>query len=151
VANGDELVRGKKKSCGCLVRKSRPRTNGDGIDLDYYYVIALNTLYRQYRLTAKRRRILFQLTKEEFAEITGSNCWYCGVEPNTFVRGFSQAGAFVANGIDRIDNSKGYVSGNVRACCPQCNYAKFQMSEGEFLGWVERIAAYQHAKNIKPQ
>lgn len=45
------------------------------------------------------------------------------------------------NGIDRIDNQKGYSLDNVVACCRICNNAKSDMTVHEFHSWIMRIAA----------
>ena len=37
------------------------------------------------------------------------------------------------NGIDRVDNKKCYVSGNVVSCCKFCNYAKNMNILEEFM------------------
>jgi hypothetical protein len=48
-----------------------------------------------------------------------------------------------ARGIDRRDNSVGYLISNCAPCCKNCNLAKRDMSEAEFLRWVARIATKQ--------
>ena len=47
-----------------------------------------------------------------------------------------------ANGLDRIDSSKGYSSENTVPCCKYCNTAKNTMSVNEFMEWVKRIYSY---------
>lgn len=39
----------------------------------------------------------------------------------------------VANGIDRLDNSKGYTLGNTVSCCKGHNTMKSSLSTNEFL------------------
>lgn len=51
--------------------------------------------------------------------------------------------AFVYNGIDRVNNAKGYVTGNVVSCCKNCNLMKKNMSADAFIAHVRRIASYQ--------
>jgi len=43
------------------------------------------------------------------------------------------------NGIDRVDNSRGYESGNVVSCCGVCNMLKHVLSKEEFLARIEKI------------
>lgn len=75
--------------------------------------------FNYYRAHAKNNGRGFTLSFEEFVKLISGECFYCG--DNT-----SQMG------VDRIDNSLGYVRGNVRTCCSRCNLAKGKMSEGEF-------------------
>lgn len=48
------------------------------------------------------------------------------------------------NGIDRVDNSKGYTSDNCVPCCWACNNAKKNNSSSEFLAWVDGVYTFQH-------
>lgn len=43
------------------------------------------------------------------------------------------------NGLDRLDNTKGYTKDNVAPCCTVCNSAKGTLTVTEFSEWVERI------------
>ena len=70
-----------------------------------------------------RRHHEFTISYEEFAEIAQTGkCHYCH-EPISFVR-HGKTKANHAYRVDRKDNSKGYVSGNVCACCKRCNFSK---------------------------
>lgn len=51
-------------------------------------------------------------------------------------------GPFTFNGIDRLDNSGGYVSGNIVSCCQRCNMAKGKMSAGDFIGLCMAVSAH---------
>jgi hypothetical protein len=51
-------------------------------------------------------------------------------------------GKFTYNGIDRIDNSQGYIIDNVVPCCTKCNIAKGRQSIQEFKEWIYRAYAY---------
>ena len=48
--------------------------------------------------------------------------------------------------IDRIDNTKGYIPGNVRSCCKHCNLAKHTMSEEEFNSWISSLIKFHSLK-----
>jgi len=50
------------------------------------------------------------------------------------------------NGIDRIDNLKGYLKNNIVPCCKFCNTAKSSMSQTEFKEWINRV--YENYFNI---
>jgi hypothetical protein len=48
----------------------------------------------------------------------------------------------VANGIDRVDNTKGYSVDNCVPCCRRCNVAKADMTPDQFLGWASLVAHF---------
>lgn len=48
-------------------------------------------------------------------------------------------GEFISNGIDRIDNNRGYVKENCVPCCKTCNYAKRKMDLLTFKEWARRL------------
>jgi len=114
------------KSCGCLRRIEKGEAN-------------FNKLYRGYKGYSKRRNRLFELSVDDFRKLVTDNCFYCGTKPKQkSYRQFSN-GTFLFNGIDRIDNAKGYVKGNVKTCCFICNRAKGNMEYEEFLLWIKAI------------
>jgi len=133
----DCLRRGKTKSCGCrkdLIRKRKP-----------YKDASLNALICKYKHKARKKKIPFELSKEEFRNITSKNCFYCGVEPKQFDKNSGNFGIYVYNGIDRIDNEEGYVLDNCVPCCKTCNYAKNTLSINDFMAWIEQLVNYRNS------
>lgn len=126
--NGDEL--GRTISCGCT--RSAP-----------YGFMPIHEVFLTYKYNAKNRQLIFGLSESRLSEFVRSDCHYCGFSLPT-VRPDLQE--FVYNGIDRIDNSRGYVEGNVVACCKICNHAKHTMTAEDFLAWATRLAQYQSKK-----
>ena len=93
----------------------------------------------RYKANAIRRKLEWDLTLEQFAEITKKDCHYCGAKPNNIAIGKGCNGDYIYNGIDRIDNNKGYTIDNIVPCCKICNYAKRKLTLQEFQDWVEKI------------
>ena len=60
---------------------------------------------------------------------------------------YSNSKKVLTNGIDRVDNDKGYVRGNIVPCCTNCNIAKNTFLITEFEEWINRV--YEHLKNKK--
>lgn len=88
----------------------------------------------------------FGLSLEEFIELSGQDCYYCGVGP-AVAKGHREWSAYVKiNGLDRIDSSLGYVKDNVVSCCRTCNIAKSTMSREEFFAWAFRLVQHQQNK-----
>jgi hypothetical protein len=52
-------------------------------------------------------------------------------------------GNYTYNGLDRVNNSKGYTRTNVVPCCIICNNAKRTLSLSEFLEWIGQV--YEHS------
>ncbi|HXN74978.1 MAG TPA: hypothetical protein VN855_00615 [Candidatus Acidoferrum sp.] len=142
------------QSCGCLAReisytrlsaesknylqqrKSRPiQKSGIG---------AAKRLYNHYKRTAlKYRNLSFEITFEQFLDITTMNCHYCNKEPYQITKynnaGRRYNGEYIYNGIDRKVNNKGYLLENCLPCCGRCNEAKMDSSYEEFLKLIKAI------------
>ena len=82
--------------------------------------------YTEYKRHAKERNIKFNISLKDFITLINQSCYYCGKYP--------------ANGLDRIDSSKGYTLDNVVPCCKYCNRAKSDLSLEEFFGMIKHIA-----------
>jgi len=138
VTDGYRLRSGATKSCGCFqkdrVRETIMLPNGHA---------AFNGLYSQYKYFAKKRELVFELTKEDFSFITKMNCFYCGKEPAQKAGKTDLNGFYIYNGIDRIDNKKGYTINNVVPCCGHCNMAKGNMTIEEFRSHVLAITKHR--------
>jgi hypothetical protein len=131
------LLRGYSKSCGCwsaeLSGIARRLPNGGA---------ARNTNLSTYRKSAEKRQLEWALSDDQFDLLTSGFCHYCGVEPKqicTASRNSKQTSQVIYNGIDRVDNTRGYEPGNVVSCCKICNRAKDVMSKEEFLSWAKRV------------
>jgi hypothetical protein len=114
------LNSGGTKSCGCLHRDGWAKPGSADLEV-----------FNRYLFRAKRKGYEFHLSKEEFFEIAKQDCFYCG-EPPKQIACKEKKYPFIYNGIDRIDNSKGYIRGNIVPCCGVCNKMKLEMSVDEF-------------------
>lgn len=142
ITSSSAIKSGTTKSCGCLVKETNSLPNG---------MAGLNKLFYTYKTGAKRREIEFLLCLDEFHRLTSLNCYYCGNPPSAIAKNgakFKPNGNYIYNGIDRIDNTKGYVEGNVVPCCSNCNYAKRDMSYVQFKNWIMSVTDHLMSKNI---
>lgn len=145
VTRGQHLRDGQTKSCGCI-RKALLLTYVKRLNLGE---AAFNAIFRRMRSDAERRGHNWKLSRAEVRQLTSARCSYCGAEP---VRHTNQArynGEYPANGIDRVDNERGYTIYNVVSCCARCNRAKATKSKKEFLDWIGRV--YKHSQLEKFQ
>lgn len=126
---GSNLKSKSTKSCGCVIphRKSFSESN-------------FNYIFYTYKRNARLKKREFSLTKEEFKILTSSKCYYCNQQPQTITKNQNTSnGYYKYNGIDRVDNSKGYSIDNCVSCCKRCNFSKHNLSKTEFLNIVKMI------------
>lgn len=69
--------------------------------------------YNQYRISAKARKLRFELSKSDFQTLVSQRCHYCGGR-----------GKYGNVGIDRVDSKGHYTCDNVVPCCSMCNVMK---------------------------
>jgi len=91
--------------------------------------------YSAYKRVAKLKQREFSLSLEEFKVFIFNSCYYCGALPNP------------KNGIDRVDNNKGYVQGNMVSCCGTCNRLKLHLNVEYFILQCNKIANL-HFRNL---
>lgn len=144
---GYRVKSGDTTTCGCLQEEVRKRPRARIVD---HRNTAIVTLMSGYRHQATKRGYCWELTREQFETITSQSCHYCGVIPLQSQayrsRDVEVLDAYIYNGIDRQDNSQGYVSTNVVPCCGVCNRTKMGDSVEQFLAHVERICNHSIAK-----
>lgn len=79
--------------------------------------------YMRSKYNAGVRKKEFTLSLEEYTELVTKNCRYCN----------SDISQETGSGLDRIDNTKGYVPGNCSPACKSCNRIRsLSMSADEF-------------------
>lgn len=79
-----------------------------------------------YCFSAKKRNIEWGLTNDEFKSIYNEDCHYCGHKSNPSDY----------NGVDRYDNTIGYIVGNCVSACEHCNFYKSDFSV-EY--WISKL------------
>lgn len=125
-----------RKGCGChrvavgrAAALARRLPQGEG---------AIRSIFATYSNSAKKRGHEFTLTKQDLTSLVSKTCYYCGREPSqeSWVNDFHHV---KYNGLDRVDNEKGYTIDNVVTSCYRCNRAKAKMTKDQFLDWVSRV------------
>jgi len=91
-----------------------------------------NVRYLSYRANAKSRGFIFNIGLEEFLKIINDNCIYCGG------KGY---------GVDRVDNSVGYLLNNCVSCCSRCNKMKSNNTTEEFIEHCKKIVNFNSNTN----
>jgi hypothetical protein len=88
----------------------------------------LNIQYKVYIRSASDKNLEFKITFEQYEGLVCGKCHYCGIIAD---KGF--------NGIDRKDQTKGYILENCVNCCQMCNYMKKSLSDDIFIKRIEHI------------
>lgn len=132
IIRGDNLKNGKTKSCGCLNKESP----NNKMRLNPGLANMRNSIIN-YKRHAKQRGLRWNLTEKQFAEITQQDCYYCGAKPNNLSKHKESFGEYIYNGLDRIDNNKGYVIDNIVPCCKDCNRSKYKRTLQEYKDWIK--------------
>ena len=122
------LLKRGQKSCGCKAHEA-------------IEPIGLMGLIKYYKANARAKGLEWNLPVDACRDLFFGRCVYCTAEPYT---DFTYTGVKIPitikrNGIDRIDNKLGYISGNVSTCCWECNYMKGTKSLEDFMAAIAAI------------
>lgn len=125
-AVSSDLMRGRTNFCTkCSKEKSKKSP--------------FKSLYGSYKRGASKRGLNFDLLIEYFISLLTSNCYYCDYPPKQNFKKDGSLFGCLYNGIDRVDNSKGYTKENSVPCCKFCNFSKSKGTEEEFKEWLLHI------------
>lgn len=119
-----KVSKGLTKSCGCLNKKATLEST-------------IKYLYNRYKFKAQKKKLIFELTLEEFKDLTNSNCHYCKTKPSQ--KAINNNITYFYNGVDRKNNLIGYTLNNSLPCCKICNRAKNSMVYEDFIEYLNRI------------
>jgi hypothetical protein len=130
---GRSIIYGETKSCGCT--ELGPRKIGK----------VPRHFYRYLKVQANQRNLSFNLKFDELAELFDDQQHKCALSGvDLWFRSNSKTPDGNAS-LDRIDSSKGYITGNVQWVHVNINYAKLALSDTEFIEMCKRVV--EHTKN----
>lgn len=139
------LTRGDNRSCGCL-RREIARSKTIAMRKGRFNVnSARNRVLRDYKRSAIKRNIIWELSESDFDSLITQPCHYCGSLPSNKTTTYNahRNSAIRYNGIDRLDNTKNYTKDNVVPCCFICNRAKNTMPLKEWYHWISKIVRHR--------
>jgi len=93
----------------------------------------------KYKTAAKKRNLKFELDFKDFKQLIFRECSYCGRKNVNLLDDSRFEEPLSYNGIDRVENDKGYTHKNVVPCCGTCNRMKRALSRSEFINHCQRI------------
>lgn len=114
------------RSCGCLKKHD-----------DRSRALRHRTYSRAIVHASKMLNMDYDISFDEFNELIDQKCFYCGAVGANLISD-TRNGERVSdtnlycNGIDRIDNNKGYLKENTVACCIKCNASKSNTPQAKF-------------------
>ena len=117
-------------SCGCYNKERASKRKISDSDR------VKNSLIREYKSSAKYRNLTYSMSDDFLFSLVKKPCHYCNSEP---FKPHREDQSFLYNGLDRLDNSFGYLESNVVPCCFICNKMKGVLSEGEFMEHLNKI------------
>ena len=141
ITSKNSVLKGLTQSCGCH-HKEKSSSNMKEVNSRNSVSIekqALGRIFNSYKHGAKRRNLSFNLSKEIFKEIIGKNCYYCSKPPLQKAKDKKKRGYILYNGIDRIENNKGYKIDNCVTCCGLCNQMKMGLKFKDFIKHIRNI------------
>lgn len=143
---------GYRKVCKACQYNRRPRKN-----IKTPIEAVFNTLYRSYKHSARFREIEFSIDYDSFCQLVLEPCYHCGNNPepyNPYISGSHAVSEtrkreawIVKNGIDRLDNNRGYVKDNCVPCCSTCNYSRQDSTVSAWVEHCQRIVNHHRSKN----
>jgi hypothetical protein len=83
--------------------------------------------FNVYKQDAKKRKLLFDISIEDFRKIIELKCFYCGGD---------------GCGVDRLNNNIGYIRLNCVPCCTLCNKMKSNRDLNTFIHQCYKISKY---------
>jgi hypothetical protein len=134
IVRRNNLLNHSTKSCGChkkeTQRKKWLKPNGHAAKIQ---------VYNTFKGNAKKRKLQVGVSFDEWEKIGQENCYYCGSAPSNITTSKHGSGNFTYNGLDRVDNTLGYIKDNIVPCCFICNHAKSDIELDNFITWVKKI------------
>ena len=87
--------------------------------------------FKIYQRSARLKNLKFTFSEEEFKEMVVKPCYYCSIVDE---KGF--------NGIDRMNQSVGYIQSNSTSCCIMCNWMKGSLDSATFIKRTRHIHSF---------
>ena len=94
---------------------------------------SLEAHYKICRRSARTKKLEFTYSEEEFKALVEMPCYYCDTMDE---KGFV--------GIDRMNQSLGYIQSNGVSCCAMCNWLKGSLDSATFIKRTKHIDSFKN-------
>lgn len=108
-----------------------PKTPLTGACFDNPQPAIVDRLLRAGADARETKGLCFDLQRADFEQLCAGDCHYCGRGATHIHR----------NGVDCVDDDKGYAINNCVTCCGQCNQSKREMPAHEFIAKAIAVAS----------
>lgn len=92
---------------------------------------------------AKSRQLAWRLSSKKVQALALKDCHYCGQSPESRRMHWRSYCVVPVNGLDRLDNTRGYTPENTVPCCKRCNRMKLDLKLVDFVEHCAKVARYQ--------
>jgi hypothetical protein len=92
---------------------------------------SIDEFWRNLQRGTIERNMLITISFDDYIILALQPCYYCGFQSE-----------YKVNGIDRLDNNKGYIQFNCVSCCKMCNLIKYISHPQAFIDKVKTIVKY---------
>jgi hypothetical protein len=138
----NNFLRNVEPSCGCrklevLLQGIKPKNP----------LRKIKNLFHGYKIRAKKNKISFEFSFDDFVNLVSQNCFYCGRNPKLKFKYLYRTKTSDYNGIDRKNYKEGYIKNNCVPCCSTCNMMKNTLSVDEFLNHIDLIFNFRSIKS----
>lgn len=113
-----------RKQVNAKYKETTKRKEKEGTELFWI----LNSRLGKIKDSAKKRNLEFNLTRDDVIPYYKTPCYYCNIPVDNI-------------NFDRINNSQGYIPGNIVSCCLRCNLMKHNQVQSDFINLCKVIAA----------
>ncbi len=138
------LVKGKVKSCGCL-NKGKNHKNWSGCG--EIHGENLNGI----RMSAERRGLEYSVSKEYLMDLYLKQNRKCALSGIEIKFGQKYHGTETTASLDRINNDKGYIEGNVQWLHKAINWMKQDYTQEEFIEYCSLVTRSQQCESQQKQ
>jgi hypothetical protein len=100
---------------------------------------SIDAHFKIYARSARLKKLQFTFSEEEFKDMVVQSCYYCDTLDE---KGF--------NGIDRMNQSVGYIQSNSVSCCAMCNWMKGSLDSATFIKRIRHIHSFiKNTENVR--
>lgn len=130
---GKYLLVGDTKSCGCITKGNAHNRTG--------FKTVGGTYISHVKGNAVRRGMPFEITPEDMYDQYQKQDGKCAITkiPLVMVENYRDQSINQTASLDRIDNSKGYIKGNIQWTHKWINVMRNKLSIEEFLYWCKLV------------
>lgn len=131
-----QVTAGRIKTCGLceLKYKLRKETRGEKQPLTR----AVSILYQRYLRNANKDGVRWELTVEQFRQLSTNSCGICGTRPIIRLKGTR----LTYNKIRYNSSILGYTVNNCATCCQECDMRIGKSSLSETVSWLNKAYKY---------